>query len=69
MRFADGSSLLRHHFIRLGFLPSWKALVRPQAQEGTFRALEARLNEAAASRGELGMTVPMACIDAERRTA
>jgi arsenite methyltransferase len=26
MRFADGSALLRHHFIKLGFLDEWKAI-------------------------------------------
>ena len=27
MRFADGSALLRHYFIRLGFLEGWRGLV------------------------------------------
>ncbi len=26
-RFVDGSSLLRHHFMRLGFVPAWKSIV------------------------------------------
>jgi arsenite methyltransferase len=29
MRFADASSLLRHYFIRLAFLPAWQFVVFP----------------------------------------
>src|SRR5262249_31268313 len=31
VHFADGASLLRHYFIRLGFLPAWKAVVPANA--------------------------------------
>ena len=66
LRFADGSSLLRHHFIRLGFLPAWKAVVGADSLQRTFDALERNLNALAAERGELALTVPMACIEGER---
>lgn len=59
MRFADGSSLLRHHFIRLGFIPGWKSVLRPDAIQATFDALERRLNAVAKERGELALTIPM----------
>lgn len=61
-RFADGSSLLRHHFMRLGFLPGWKSVAPPEAVEATFAELERRLNVVAADRGELSLSVPAACI-------
>jgi arsenite methyltransferase len=64
MRFADGSSLLRHAFIRLGFVPGWKSVAAPDALETTFKALERNLNAFAAERGELGLTIPMACVEA-----
>lgn len=66
MRFADGSALFRHHFIRLGFLPGWKSLVPVEALQTTFDALERRLNTLARERGELALTIPTACIEAER---
>jgi SAM-dependent methyltransferase len=66
MRFADGSSMLRHHFIRLGFLPAWKALLPPESVEPFFRILERNLNVAASDQGELSLTIPMACIEARK---
>jgi arsenite methyltransferase len=63
-RFVDGSSLLRHYFIRLGFVPAWKAIAPEGAVEATFASLEHRLNVMAAERGELSLTIPAACIQA-----
>jgi len=63
-RFVDGSSLLRHYFIRLGFVPAWKSVAPEGAVEPTFAALEHRLNTIAAQRGELSLTIPAACIQA-----
>ena len=65
-RFADGSSLLRHHFIRLGFLPGWKSVAPESAVAETFEALEHRLNAIAAERGGLSLTIPAACIQARK---
>ena len=65
-RFADGSSLLRHHFIRFAFLPDWKAVLEPAQIESTFTELENRLNAASLSRGELSLTIPTACIEARK---
>jgi ubiquinone/menaquinone biosynthesis C-methylase UbiE len=65
-RFVDGSSLLRHYFTRLGFVPAWKSVAPPGAVEPTFSALEHRLNAMAAELGELSLTVPAACIHATR---
>jgi SAM-dependent methyltransferase len=67
-RFVDGSSLLRHHFIRLGFVPGWKSVAPEGAVEATFAALEQRLNTIAADRGELSLTIPAACIQARKPT-
>ena len=65
-RFVDGSSLLRHHFIRLGFVPAWKSVAPPGAVEATFAALEQRLNAIATQRGGLELTVPGACVQARK---
>jgi len=69
MRFADGSSLLRHFSIRLGFLPGWKSVVLSDALERTFAALELKLNTVAAERGELALTIPMAYVEGQKPSA
>ncbi len=66
MRFADGSSLLRHHFVRLGFVEGWKSVAPADAVEETFRLLERRLNELAEKRGDLSLTVPIALVTAHK---
>jgi arsenite methyltransferase len=63
IRFASGSALLRHHFIKLGFLDAWKKIV-PGRERETFLRLQQRLDDAAARRGELRLTIPMAYIEA-----
>jgi SAM-dependent methyltransferase len=65
MRFLDGSALLRHAFIQLGFLDGWRKVVAPSDERRVFLALEQRLNEHAASRGELRLTIPMAYVMAQ----
>lgn len=65
MRFADGSALLRHYFIRLGFLDGWRGVVTPDTEHAAFAALERGLNQVAAEQGELALTVPLAYIEAE----
>ncbi|HWB14282.1 MAG TPA: methyltransferase domain-containing protein [Pirellulales bacterium] len=62
-RFADGTALLEHRFVRLGFLSGWKS-VAEDAVAATFAALEQRLNDVAAERGELSLTIPAACVHA-----
>ena len=68
MRFADGSALLHHHFIRLGFMPGWKSVAAADSLHETFDRLERRLNAAARERGELALTIPMACFVARKPT-
>jgi len=66
MRFLDGSSLLRHAFIRLGFLDGWRGVLDGQGENEVFTRLEANLNLAARSVGELSLTIPMAYIEARK---
>ncbi len=66
MRFADGSSLLRHYFIRLGFLEGWMNVVAPEEVERTFSLLEQNLNNLSSEKGELALTIPMACVEAQK---
>jgi ubiquinone/menaquinone biosynthesis C-methylase UbiE len=66
MRFADGTALLNHHFIKLGFLDGWKTIV-PGNERAIFARLRDALNEYAARKGELRLTIPMAYIEATAR--
>jgi len=61
MRFASGTALLNHHFIKLGFLDAWKKVA-----EGSEEEVFARLQEALDRRGELSLTIPMAYIEAAK---
>ena len=63
MRFANGTALLNHHFIKLGFLDAWKNVV-PGREIEAFLRLQHRLDEVASQTGELLLTIPMAYIEA-----
>lgn len=64
MRFANGSALLRHHLIKVGFLDAWKAAVPDADRARVFERLEANLNATSAVTGELRLTIPLAYIEA-----
>jgi arsenite methyltransferase len=66
MRFTDGSALLRHYFIQLGFLDAWKDVVETTEQQEVFSKLETNLNHLAKEEGELRLTIPMAYIEGEK---
>ncbi len=69
MRFADGSALLRHHFIRLGFLDAWKAIAPPDLVPETLAALARELDHIAAREGGLSLTIPIVCLVARKAGA
>lgn len=66
LRFADGSAMLRHFFIRLGFMEAWADVAAPGRAPEALAALERELNALAAARGELSLTIPMAGVLAHR---
>jgi ubiquinone/menaquinone biosynthesis C-methylase UbiE len=63
MRFASGGALLRHYFIKLGFLEDWKKVVPEQDQETVFARLEENLDRAS-QHGALELTIPLAYVEA-----
>lgn len=63
MRFADGTALLNHYFIKLGFLDGWKKVV-PGNEHAVFARLRDALDDLAARNGELRLTVPMVYVEA-----
>lgn len=62
MRFASGTALLNHYFIKLGFLAAWKKVVA-----GNERDVFSRLRNALDDLGELRLTIPMAYVEAAAR--
>ena len=66
LRFASGEAVLRHHLIRCGFLAAWKAIVAPDEVASVFSRLVFHLDEVARRRGEIVLTIPMACFSATR---
>jgi arsenite methyltransferase len=63
MRFANGTALLRHSFIRLGFLPTWRNLVGATECEEVFQRLGEALDAHAARHGGLELSVPIAYLE------
>ncbi|MEO5987966.1 MAG: hypothetical protein ABIU54_08620, partial [Candidatus Eisenbacteria bacterium] len=67
-RFRDGSALLAHHFIRLGFLPGWQDVAGGVNTNSILDALREALDVRAREAGELRLRVPIgvlvACLPA-----
>jgi arsenite methyltransferase len=64
MRYLNGTAFLNHHFIKLGFLSTWKSIIPEIDWVEVFGLLEENLNQYAEEYGELKMTVPMLYIEA-----
>ena len=66
MRYLDGSALLRHSLVRIGFLDGWRTVAGPQHEREILGELEKRLNNVAAIHGNLRMTVPMVYVEGRK---
>jgi len=62
--FSDGSSLLRHFLVKIGFLPGWRQVVAGTSEEKVFTELERRLNQLANQNNILKMTIPRLYLEA-----
>jgi arsenite methyltransferase len=63
LRYAGGTALLGHSFVRVAFLPQWQGVAGPDA-DAVLAELARRLDGRAAAEGALSLTVPMACFEA-----
>ena len=63
MRFVDGTSLLNHLLVVVGFLPAWKAIIPENEVSEVFELIEEKLNKKAEWEGELKMTIPMLYVE------
>ncbi|MEO1263583.1 MAG: methyltransferase domain-containing protein [Bacteroidota bacterium] len=64
MRFVDGTALLNHLLVVVGFLPGWRSILPDEKTSEVFALLENKLNEQAEWQGELKMSVPMLYVEA-----
>jgi len=67
MKFLDGSAFLNHHFIKLGWLTSWRDLLPLEELKEIFLALEQNLNSYSNEFSGLSLTVPMAFIEGNKQ--
>lgn len=63
MKFVDGSAFLNHHFVKIGWLGSWKAIIPESEHILVFRTLEANLNKYASENHGLLLSVPIALFE------
>ncbi len=63
LRYQDSDAFFRHPLTRLGFLDGWRAVLDPEEELEIFSTLEQKLDELAAEKGELRMTVPMLLVE------
>lgn len=66
-RYADGTAMLNHFFIKLAFLESWRNIVPPEHREKVFHRIEERLNNRSKEIGELKMEIPFVIFDCKKR--
>lgn len=65
-KFADGTALLNHYFIRLAFLDGWKSFIPVEQQTAVFHEVEEHLNQKALKDGCLNLSIPFVLINAEK---
>ena len=65
--FASAHALFAHHFIRLGFLEPWKAVVPAELRQEILARLVRTLDAEAARHGSMALDVPWVCVSALRR--
>ncbi len=63
LRYVDGTAMLNHFLIQIGFLDGWKTIVPEPDRGRVFAMVEDRLNRIARREGQLRLTIPFACID------
>ena len=66
-RFANGSAMLNHYFIRLAFMDSWISLLPADKLELIFDSIESRLNEDAKILGGVKLSIPFVVINAIKK--
>jgi len=66
-RFANGSAMLNHYFIRLAFMDSWINLLPTDKLDLIFDTIESRLNEDAKTFGGVKLSIPFVVINSIKK--
>lgn len=64
--FTDATTLFSHFFFRLAFLDAWKKIIPEEIREEIFKEIEVRLDQMAAKRGYIQLSIPFVLIDAKK---
>jgi arsenite methyltransferase len=62
-KFADGTAMLHHYFIRLAFLDGWKSIIPEEKQSEIFNCVENLLNQKSEKDGYVNLSVPFVLLD------
>lgn len=62
-RFADGTAMLNHFFIRLAFLDGWKSCIPAGERQRIFADIESRINAKSADGKGFALTVPFVAME------
>jgi ubiquinone/menaquinone biosynthesis C-methylase UbiE len=62
-KYADGTTMLNHYFIRLAFLDGWKSIIPEEKQTEIFNRIENLLNQKAEKDGYVNLSVPFVLLD------
>ncbi len=68
LNFTDGTTMFNHFLIQIGFLESWKAIIKEEDWEKIFKKLEEELNIFSQRKKELSLTIPWVSIDCRKKT-
>ena len=63
-RFANGTAMFNHYFIRMAFMDSWVKIIPEDMTDQIFDVIENRLNKDAEKMGGLNLSIPFVVINA-----
>jgi ubiquinone/menaquinone biosynthesis C-methylase UbiE len=66
LRYADGTAMLNHFLIKIGFLEEWLKIIPHNKVEIIFDEIEKKLNKVADEIGEIKLSVPFVTIDCRK---
>ncbi|MFA6599223.1 MAG: hypothetical protein WCS69_15985, partial [Ignavibacteriaceae bacterium] len=66
-KFADGTAMLNHYFIRLAFMDSWIKFLPEDKVEYIFKSIESRLNEQAKILDGIKLSIPFVMINVTKQ--
>lgn len=66
-RFANGTALFNHFFIRLAFVDSWAGIMPPEKIDEIFDTIESQLNKDAEMGLPISLTIPFVTINCEKQ--